>query len=126
MRKGDIDLDPGVIRQVKVYVASKRKLKSEIRWQVATVTKGLSPRLFPKPICLISRHGRLDRDDSESARRSFSYEHGTALETHLGLCSAKRAGSMSRALSSKDSLKTKIWEMMKEQGLPEDGKMLSL
>ena len=27
MRKGDIDLDPGVIRQVKVYVATKRKLQ---------------------------------------------------------------------------------------------------
>ncbi len=27
MRKGDTDLDPGVIRQVKVYVASKRKLQ---------------------------------------------------------------------------------------------------
>ena len=27
MRKGDTDLDPGVIRQVKVYVATKRKLQ---------------------------------------------------------------------------------------------------
>src|SRR5207247_306591 len=26
MRKGDTELDPGVIRQVKVYVATKRKL----------------------------------------------------------------------------------------------------
>lgn len=27
MRKGDVDLEPGIIRQVKVYVASKRKLQ---------------------------------------------------------------------------------------------------
>ena len=27
MRKGDIELDPGIIRQVKVYVATKRKLQ---------------------------------------------------------------------------------------------------
>ena len=27
LRKGDTDLDPGVIRQVKVYIASKRKLQ---------------------------------------------------------------------------------------------------
>ena len=53
MRKGDTDLDPGIIRQVKVYVASKRKLQVGDKMAGRHGTKGLFPKLFLKPICLI-------------------------------------------------------------------------
>jgi len=38
--QGDIELDPGVIRQVKVYIASKRAASGD-KMVAATVTKGL-------------------------------------------------------------------------------------
>ena len=52
------EVDPGIIKQVKVYIACKRKLRSATRWPDATVTKAWSPRSFPKKTC---RSWRMER-----------------------------------------------------------------
>lgn len=51
IREGDADLDHGVIRQVKVYVASKRKLQVGDKMAGRHGNKGLFLRLFLKLIC---------------------------------------------------------------------------
>ena len=53
MRKGDTDLDPGVIRQVKVYVATKRKLQVGDKMAGRHGNKGVVAKSSLKPICLI-------------------------------------------------------------------------
>lgn len=53
MKKGDTDLDPGIIRQVKVYVASKRKLQVGDKMAGRHGNKGLCPKSSARPTCLI-------------------------------------------------------------------------
>ncbi len=48
MRKGDTDLDPGVIRQVKVYVATKRKLQVGDKMAGRHGNKGVVAKLVPE------------------------------------------------------------------------------
>ncbi len=48
MRKGDTDLDPGVIRQVKVYVASKRKLQVGDKMAGRHGNKGVVSKIVPE------------------------------------------------------------------------------
>ncbi len=47
-RKGDIELDPGVIRQVKVYVASKRKLQVGDKMAGRHGNKGVVSKIVPE------------------------------------------------------------------------------
>ena len=79
MRKGDTELDPGVIRQVKVYVASKRKLQVGDKMAGRHGNKGVVSKIVPEADMPYLHDGQTDRDHLESARRAFSYEHGTAL-----------------------------------------------
>ncbi len=78
MRKGDIDLDPGVIRQVKVYVASKRKLQVGDKMAGRHGNKGVVSKIVPEADMPYLANGETDRDHPQSARRAFSYEHGSA------------------------------------------------
>ncbi len=48
MRKGDTELDPGVIRQVKVYVASKRKLQVGDKMAGRHGNKGVVSKIVPE------------------------------------------------------------------------------
>ncbi len=47
-RKGDTELDPGVIRQVKVYVASKRKLQVGDKMAGRHGNKGVVSKIVPE------------------------------------------------------------------------------
>ena len=78
LRKGDTDLDPGIIRQVKVYVASKRKFKLAIKWPDAMATKGLFPKLFRKRYAFLD-HGQAIEVILNPLGCAFPYEHGAAL-----------------------------------------------
>ena len=48
MQKGDTELDPGVIRQVKVYVASKRKLQVGDKMAGRHGNKGVVSKIVPE------------------------------------------------------------------------------
>ncbi len=54
LEKDDI-LPNGVTKLVKIYIATKRKLKLGIRWQDGTEIRGLSPILCLKLICRTPR-----------------------------------------------------------------------
>ena len=52
-------MDAGIVKQVKVYIASKRKLsRSVTRWPVAMVTKGVVAKIVPRRTCRSSRTER--------------------------------------------------------------------
>ena len=51
VESGD-DLETGIIKSVKVFIASKRKLSvGDKKWQDVTETKVLSPKSLPRKIC---------------------------------------------------------------------------
>ena len=79
MRKGDTELDPGVIRQVKVYVATKRKLQVGDKMAGRHGNKGVVSKIVPEADMPYLAEWQTYRDDFESSRRAFSYEHGTAV-----------------------------------------------
>ena len=55
VESGD-DIDPGIIKQVKVYIASQAQaLASATRWPAATATRASSPRSCRKKTCRSSR-----------------------------------------------------------------------
>ena len=89
MRKGDTDLDPGVIRQVKVYVATKRKLQVGDKMAGRHGNKGVVSKIVPEADMPYLAERGYDRDHPESARRAFSYEHGTAARDAPWLCREK-------------------------------------
>ncbi len=76
VESGD-DVDPGIIKQVKVYIASKASFRLVTRWQVATETRASSPRLFRRKICLYLADGTPGRYRAEPARRAQPHERRT-------------------------------------------------
>ena len=78
MRKGDTDLDPGIIRQVKVYVASKRKLQVGDKMAGRHGNKGVVSKIVPEADMPYLADGQPIEDDFEPVGRAFPYEHGTA------------------------------------------------
>jgi DNA-directed RNA polymerase subunit beta len=120
-KKGDTELDPGVIRQVKVYIASKRKLQvgdkmagrhgnkgvvSNIAYDadMPYLTSGQPVEMILNPLGVPSRMNM-----------------GQLLETHLGFV-AKKAGIFIRSPVFEGFPESKVWEMMKKEGMREDGK----
>ena len=79
MRKGDTDLDPGVIRQVKVYVASKRKLQVGDKMAGRHGNKGVVSKIVPEADMPYLDRWTADRNHPKSTGRAFSYEHGSAI-----------------------------------------------
>jgi predicted PP-loop superfamily ATPase len=51
VESGD-DVDPGIVKQVKVFVASSASSRSVTRWPAATATRAWSPRSCPRRTCL--------------------------------------------------------------------------
>ena len=78
MRKGDTDLDPGVIRQVKVYVASKRKLQVGDKMAGRHGNKGVVSKIVPEADMPYLPDGQPIEIILKSTRRTFPYEHGSA------------------------------------------------
>jgi DNA-directed RNA polymerase subunit beta len=90
VESGD-DIDPGIIKQVKVFIASKRKLSSATRWPAATATRASSPdrprggHALPR-----RRQAGRDRASTPSACRA-RMNVGQVLETHLGVAARPSA-----------------------------------
>ncbi len=93
MRKGDTELDPGVIRQVKVYVASKRKLQVGDKMAGRHGNKGVVSKIVPEADMPYLPDGQSIEIILNPLGVPSRMNMGQLLETHLGYA-AKKAGSM--------------------------------
>lgn len=121
MRKGDTDLDPGVIRQVKVYVASKRKLQVGDKMAGRHGNKGVVSKIVPEADMPYLNTGQPIEIILNPLGVPSRMNMGQLFETHLGIA-AKHAGISVKSPVFEGFPEDKIWAMMKKQGLPEDGK----
>ena len=121
MRKGDVDLEPGVIRQVKVYVACKRKLQVGDKMAGRHGNKGVVSKIVPE-----ADMPRLDNGETIEVILNplgvpSRMNMGQLFETHLGMA-ARAAGIHVKSPVFEGVPEAKIWELMKEQNFPSDGK----
>jgi len=121
MRKGDVDLEPGIIRQVKVYVASKRKLQVGDKMAGRHGNKGVVSKIVPEADMPYMSDGTAIEVILNPLGVPSRMNMGQLFETHLGFA-AKRAGIYTQSPVFEGFPEEKIWEMMVEQGLPADGK----
>jgi DNA-directed RNA polymerase subunit beta len=121
MRKGDTDLDPGVIRQVKVYVATKRKLQVGDKMAGRHGNKGVVAKLVPIADMPYLPNGEAVEIILNPLGVPSRMNMGQLLETHLGYA-AKKAGIYVKSPVFEGFPESKIWEMMKSQTMFKDGK----
>jgi DNA-directed RNA polymerase subunit beta len=121
MRKGDIDLDPGVIRQVKVYVATKRKLQVGDKMAGRHGNKGVVAKLVPEADMPYLLNGETVEMILNPLGVPSRMNMGQLLETHLGYA-AKAAGIYVKSPVFEGFPESKIWEMMESQTIFKDGK----
>ncbi|MEZ5315652.1 MAG: DNA-directed RNA polymerase subunit beta [Chlamydiales bacterium] len=121
LRKGDADLDPGVIRQVKVYIASKRKLQVGDKMAGRHGNKGVVSKIVPEGDMPYLPTGDTIEIILNPLGVPSRMNMGQVLETHLGFA-AKKAGIYVKSPVFEGFPEDRIWEMMREQGLPDDGK----
>ncbi len=121
-KKGDIELDPGVIRQVKVYIASKRKLEVGDKMAGRHGNKGVVSKVVPEADMPYLPDGQSIEMILNPLGVPSRMNMGQLLETHLGYA-ARKAGIYVKSSVFEGFPESRIWQMMKEQKLPEDGKM---
>lgn len=121
MRKGDIDLDPGVIRQVKVYIASKRKLEVGDKMAGRHGNKGVVSTIVPEADMPFMENGQSIEMVLNPLGVPSRMNMGQLLETHLGIA-ARAEGILVKSPVFEGFPEAEIWKMMKKNGLPEDGK----
>lgn len=121
LSKGDTDLEPGVIRQVKVYVATKRKLQVGDKMAGRHGNKGVVSKIVPMADMPYLPTGEALEIILNPLGVHARMNIGQLLETHLGLA-AKRKGIFVKSPIFEGFPEAKIWEMMRESGLPDDGK----
>ncbi len=121
MRKGDTELDPGVIRQVKVYVASKRKLQVGDKMAGRHGNKGVVSKIVPEADMPYLPDGQSIEIILNPLGVPSRMNMGQLLETHLGYA-AKKSGIYVKSSVFEGFPESRIWEMMREFGLPDDGK----
>jgi DNA-directed RNA polymerase subunit beta len=121
MRKGDTDLEPGVIRQVKVYVASKRKLQVGDKMAGRHGNKGVVSKIVPEADMPFLPNGQPIEIILNPLGVPSRMNMGQLFETHLGIAASK-VGIFVKSPVFEGFPEEKIWEMMKKAGLPEDGK----
>jgi DNA-directed RNA polymerase subunit beta len=122
MKKGDTELDPGVVRQVKVYIATKRKLNVGDKMAGRHGNKGVVSNLVPEADMPYLPDGTSVEIILNPLGVPSRMNMGQLLETHLGYA-AKKAGIYVKSPVFEGFPESKIWEMMREAGLPDDGKM---
>lgn len=121
MRKGDTDLEPGVIRQVKVYIASKRKLQVGDKMAGRHGNKGVVSRIVPEADMPYMPDGRTIEIILNPLGVPSRMNMGQLFETHLGMA-AHELGFHVQSPVFEGFPEAKIWEMMKKAGFPSDGK----
>ncbi len=121
-KKGDTELDSGVLRQVKVYIASKRKLQVGDKMAGRHGNKGVVSNIIPEADMPFMKNGQTVEMVLNPLGVPSRMNIGQLLETHLGLVATK-SGIHVKAPVFEGFPEWKIWEMMKKNGFPEDGKV---
>jgi DNA-directed RNA polymerase subunit beta len=121
LRKGDVDLDPGVIRQVKVYVATKRKLQVGDKMAGRHGNKGVVSKIVPEADMPFLSDGQSIEIILNPLGVPSRLNMGQLFETHLGIA-AKKCGLHVKSPVFEGFPEEAIWDLMKKAGLPEDGK----
>ncbi len=120
-KKGDTELEAGVIRQVKVYIASKRKLQVGDKMAGRHGNKGVVSKIVPEADMPYLQTGQTIEMILNPLGVPSRMNMGQLLETHLGMA-ARMKGIHVCTPVFEGFPEWKIWEMMKSLGLPEDGK----
>lgn len=121
MRKGDIDLDPGIIRQVKVYIACKRKLQVGDKMAGRHGNKGVVSKIVPEADMPMLPNGQTIEVILNPLGVPSRMNMGQLFETHLGFA-AQRAAIFVQSPVFEGFPEEEIWKMMKQQNMPSDGK----
>ena len=121
IRKGDAELDAGVIHQVKVYVATKRKLQVGDKMAGRHGNKGVVSKIVPEADMPFLANGQSIEIILNPLGVPSRMNMGQLFETHLGIA-ASRASIHVKSPAFEGFPEDKIWEMMAAQGLPENGK----
>ncbi len=122
VRKGDTELDPGIIRQVKVYIATKRKLEVGDKMAGRHGNKGVVSNLVPEADMPFLSDGKTIEIILNPLGVPSRMNMGQLLETHLGFA-ARNAGIYVKTPVFEGFPEEEIWRMMRDQNLPDDGKM---
>ncbi|MCB1118801.1 MAG: DNA-directed RNA polymerase subunit beta, partial [Chlamydiia bacterium] len=122
LRKGDSDLEPGVVRQVKVYIATKRKLQVGDKMAGRHGNKGVVSNIVPEADMPFLPNGETVEVILNPLGVPSRLNMGQLFETHLGIA-AKKLGVYVKCPVFEGFPEKRIWEMMKEAQLPETGKM---
>ncbi len=121
MRKGDTELDSGVIRQVKVYIATKRKLQVGDKMAGRHGNKGVVSSIVPEADMPYLASGQAIEIILNPLGVPSRMNMGQLLETHLGFAAFK-AGIHVKSPVFEGFPEEEIWKMMEAQKLPRDGK----
>jgi DNA-directed RNA polymerase subunit beta len=123
LRKGDTELDAGIIRQVKVYVATKRKLQVGDKMAGRHGNKGVVAKIVNEADMPYLKDGNTVEIILNPLGVPSRMNMGQLLETHLGIA-ARKEGIYVKTPVFEGFPETKIWEMMEAQDLPKNGKMV--
>lgn len=121
LRKGDIDLEPGVIQKVKVYIATKRKLEVGDKMAGRHGNKGVVAKIVPEADMPYLPDGTPIEVILNPLGVPSRMNMGQLFETHLGYV-AKLMGMYVQSPVFEGFPEDKIWEMMRQNNLPHDGK----
>jgi len=121
IRKGDIELDPGVISQVVVYIATKRKLQVGDKMAGRHGNKGVISNIVPEADMPYLPDGQTIEAILNPLGVPSRMNMGQLLETHLGLV-AKKAGIYVKSPVFEGFPEDYIWEMMVKHGFSDTGK----
>ncbi len=122
MKKGDTELESGIIRQVKVYIASKRQLQVGDKMAGRHGNKGVVSKIIQEADMPYLPNGQTVEMILNPLGVPSRMNMGQLLETHLGFA-AKKAGIYVKSPVFEGFPESRIWEMMAKHGLPADGKM---
>lgn len=121
-KKGDTELDPGVIRQVKVYIASKRELQVGDKMAGRHGNKGVVSNIVQEADMPYLPTGQAVEMILNPLGVPSRMNMGQLLETHLGFA-ARKVGIHVKSPVFEGFPEARIWEMMRQGDLPEDGKI---
>ncbi len=121
LKKGDVQLDAGVIRQVKVYIASKRKLQVGDKMAGRHGNKGVVSIIVPESDMPYLADGTSIEFVLNPLGIVSRMNLGQMLETHLGYA-AKKSGVYIKTPVFEGFPEKEIWKMMEDCGLSRTGK----
>ncbi|MDR0994234.1 MAG: DNA-directed RNA polymerase subunit beta [Verrucomicrobiota bacterium] len=115
------ETETGIIKQVKVFIASKKKLSVGDKMSGRHGNKGVVARILPEEDMPFLPDGQTVDIVLNPLGVPSRMNVGQVLETHLGI--ACRTLGLHAASPVFDGCpESEIWEMMRKAGLPDDGK----